>query len=89
MEAAYRVLKYLKGCPGKEILYKKYDHQRVVVTTYLDVDWADSLTDRRSKILFICLGLLRGVVRNNRWWLSPVQKMNFGLWLMGSVNFYG
>lgn len=46
LEAAYRVLKYLKGYPGKGILYRRYGHSRVKI--YADVDWAGSLTDRRS-----------------------------------------
>lgn len=47
MEAAYRVLKYLKGYPRKRIVYKKFDHQRVAVVAYTNADWVGSLTDRR------------------------------------------
>lgn len=46
LEAVYRVLRYLKGCSGKGILYKKRGHFRVEI--YIDAYWADSLTDRRS-----------------------------------------
>lgn len=46
LETAYRVLKYLKGCPGKGILYQRYGHSRVKI--YVDADWAGSLTDHKS-----------------------------------------
>ena len=45
-DAAYRILRYLKGTPGKGILYKKRGHHLVEV--YTDADWAGSITDRRS-----------------------------------------
>lgn len=48
MEVVYRVLKYLKGCLGKGIMYKKIDHQRIAVAVYSDAYWAGSLTDRKS-----------------------------------------
>lgn len=48
IEAVYRVLKYLKGCPGKGILYQKYNHHRVAVAAFTDADWVGSLTDRSS-----------------------------------------
>lgn len=46
LEALYRVLIYLKGCPRKGILYRRHGHYQVAV--YTDADWADSLTNRRS-----------------------------------------
>lgn len=45
MKAAYWVLRYLKGCLGKSLLYKRHGHQRVEV--YTNADWVRSLTDRR------------------------------------------
>lgn len=36
MKAVYRILKYLKGCPGMGLLYKRYGHHRVEI--YTDVD---------------------------------------------------
>ena len=41
-----RVLRYLKGIPGKGIWFKKGDNQRI--ECYTDADWAGSLKDRRS-----------------------------------------
>ena len=43
---AFRILRYLKGTPGKGILFKKHGHLQVDV--YTDTDWAGSTTDRRS-----------------------------------------
>ncbi|KAK8935861.1 hypothetical protein KSP39_PZI014010 [Platanthera zijinensis] len=45
-DAAIRVLHYLKGCPGKGILYSKTGHLRVEAWT--DTDYAGSVYDRRS-----------------------------------------
>lgn len=36
MEAAYKVLRYLKGCPGKGILYQRHGHHKVMA--YTDAD---------------------------------------------------
>ena len=45
-EAAYRILRYLKGTPGKGLLFKKQGHLRVEV--YTDADWAGCVIDRKS-----------------------------------------
>ena len=45
-ETAYRILKYLKGLPGKGLLFEKNSHLQVEV--YTDADWAGSLIDRLS-----------------------------------------
>lgn len=36
LDAAYRILKYLKECPRKGILYRRHEHCKVEV--YIDVD---------------------------------------------------
>ena len=46
MDAVHRILRYLKGCPGKGILYQKNDHLNLVV--YTDADWAGDRDDRKS-----------------------------------------
>ena len=46
MEAAYRVLKYLKGTSGRGLFFKKTKNQLIEV--YTDVDWVGSVSDRRS-----------------------------------------
>ena len=45
-EAALRILRYLKGTPGKGLLFANRGHFQVEVFT--DADWAGSVTDRRS-----------------------------------------
>lgn len=46
LQAAYRVLHYLKGNPGKGILFKR--NQNLTLEAYTDADYAGSLVDRRS-----------------------------------------
>ncbi|KAG8492630.1 hypothetical protein CXB51_010049 [Gossypium anomalum] len=46
LEAAYRILRYLKGTPNKGLHFKKTANQNVKV--YIDTDWAGSANDRRS-----------------------------------------
>ncbi|XP_059639648.1 uncharacterized mitochondrial protein AtMg00810-like [Cornus florida] len=41
-----RILRYLKGSPGKGLMFKKQGHLQVEV--YTDADWAGSIVDRRS-----------------------------------------
>jgi len=45
LNAITRILKYIKGSPGKGLLYGHNDHTRVVC--YTDADWADSPSNRR------------------------------------------
>ena len=45
-EAVYRILKYLKGTPGKGLLFKPQGHLQI--EAYTDADWAGSIVDRRS-----------------------------------------
>ena len=46
LEAAYRILRYLKGSPGRGLYFKKGDHQGLEI--YTDANWVGSITDRRS-----------------------------------------
>ena len=46
MEAVFKILRYLKGSPGKGLLYKNHGHLQVEV--YTDAVWAGSVTDQRS-----------------------------------------
>jgi len=45
LNAVTRILKYIKGSPGKGLLYGHNDHTGVVC--YTNVDWAGSPSDRR------------------------------------------
>jgi hypothetical protein len=42
----YQILRYLKGCPGKCVLFSKKRDRRIEV--YTDADWAGCLDDRKS-----------------------------------------
>uniref|UniRef100_A0A8R7PAF0 Reverse transcriptase Ty1/copia-type domain-containing protein n=1 Tax=Triticum urartu TaxID=4572 RepID=A0A8R7PAF0_TRIUA len=46
MDAVIRIIRYLKGCPGRGLLYTS--HGNLQVECYTDADWAGSLDDRRS-----------------------------------------
>lgn len=46
MELVYRILKYLKGDPGKGLMFAKRDSLHV--EAYTDADWAGSVLDKRS-----------------------------------------
>jgi len=45
-DAAMRLLRYLKSCPGQGILLPA--NNLLIPQIYCDSDWADSLTSRRS-----------------------------------------
>lgn len=49
MEVAYRILRYLKGCLGMGLLYKRHGHHRVKV--YTDADWVRSTSGYCSFIV--------------------------------------
>jgi hypothetical protein len=46
MDVGHRILRYLKGTPGKGLLFKANGH--LAIDGYSDVDWASCLDDRRS-----------------------------------------
>lgn len=45
LQAAYRVLQYLKGTPGKDILYKR--NGELLLEAYTNADYAGSIVERR------------------------------------------
>ncbi|CAN1319888.1 Retrovirus-related Pol polyprotein from transposon TNT 1-94 [Linum perenne] len=45
-DAVYRILRYLKGSPGKGLMFKKRDSLQV--EAYTDADWAGDPNDRKS-----------------------------------------
>ena len=45
-DIACRILRYLKGTPGKGLMFRKQDNIQIEV--YTNADWAISSTDRRS-----------------------------------------
>ena len=46
LDAVYRILRYLKGTPGKGLWFRSNGH--LVIDGYSDADWASCLDDRRS-----------------------------------------
>ena len=46
LEAVNRILRYLKGTPGRGLLFESNKH--LVIDGYCDADWASCLDDRRS-----------------------------------------
>jgi Reverse transcriptase (RNA-dependent DNA polymerase) len=68
MEAVFRILRYLKGAPGRGIYFKKNGHLRI--EGYTDSDWAGSITDRKSTS-----GYFTFVGGNLVTWRSKKQKV--------------
>jgi hypothetical protein len=46
LDAVYHILRYLKSCPGKGIIFQS--HGLLKVEGYCDADWASCLDDKRS-----------------------------------------
>ena len=46
MEAVIRILRYLKGSPGRGVLYQKNGHLDLIA--YTNADWAGDRNDRKS-----------------------------------------
>ncbi|XP_020245284.1 uncharacterized protein LOC109823418 [Asparagus officinalis] len=46
MEAVRRILRYIKGSPGKGLWFRSFGHLRI--EGYCDADWAGCMDDRRS-----------------------------------------
>lgn len=46
LDAVHRILRYLKSCPGKGMLFPKHGHLKI--EGYTDADWAGCLDDRKS-----------------------------------------
>ncbi|CAN1170240.1 Retrovirus-related Pol polyprotein from transposon TNT 1-94 [Linum perenne] len=45
-DAVYRIIRYLKGAPGKGLMFTR--HGNLNVEAYTDADWAGDVNDRRS-----------------------------------------
>lgn len=43
IEAAYRILRYFKGIPGRRLFFRK--HEQITVEVYTDADWRGTYPD--------------------------------------------
>ena len=68
LKAAYKILKYLKGSPGRGLFFKKNDSKKVEI--YTDADWTGSADDRKSTI-----GYCTYVWENLVTWRSKKQSV--------------
>ena len=68
MEAVFRILRYLKGTPGRGVLYRSNGHLNP--TAYTDADWAGDKDDRKSTSGYFTL-----VGGNLVTWRSKKQKV--------------
>ncbi|XP_061348734.1 uncharacterized mitochondrial protein AtMg00810-like [Gastrolobium bilobum] len=68
MRVVYRILKYLRGSPGKGLLFSKND--RPCIEGYTDSDWAGDKTARQSTS-----GYFTFVEGNSVTWRSKKQKV--------------
>ncbi|KAJ0606762.1 putative RNA-directed DNA polymerase [Helianthus annuus] len=68
MEAVMRIIRYLKGTPGRGIVFKNNGH--LDVKAFTDADWAGNPNDRRSTAGFFTL-----VGGNLVTWRSKKQKV--------------
>ncbi|CAL1356675.1 unnamed protein product [Linum trigynum] len=87
MEAAHRVLRYLKASPGQGLFFPITNPLRL--TAYCDADWGGCQSTRRSTTgYFISLG---GAPRNKELLLDLRQRLNIELWraLLASFSGFG
>ncbi|RVW99728.1 Retrovirus-related Pol polyprotein from transposon RE1 [Vitis vinifera] len=68
LEVVYKILRYLKGSPGRGLFFKKSDSKKVEI--YTDADWAGSADDRKSTI-----GYCTYVWENLVTWRSKKQSV--------------
>ncbi|XP_073105910.1 secreted RxLR effector protein 161-like [Elaeis guineensis] len=45
-EAVYQIIRYLKGCPGRGLMFSRHGYLKI--EGYTDADWAGALDDRKS-----------------------------------------
>lgn len=48
MESVYRILRYIKSCQGKGVLFER--NGNLEISKYTDADWVGDQTDRKSTL---------------------------------------
>jgi len=74
-------LKYIKGSPGKDLLYSHSNNIKVVC--YSDADWAGSPSDRISTSRYCVLigdNLISWKNKKHMSWQDLMLKQNIDLW---------
>lgn len=92
MEATYRVLKYLKDCPGKVSSISNITiTEKLLQHTLMLIGLVHQLKGCLLLIIAPLFGIIlsHGIARNSQWWLGQVQKLNLSLCKMEYVNYYG
>ena len=81
---------YIKGSPGKGLLYGSNNHTKVVC--YSNADWAESPSNKRSTSGY-CVSIgsnwFLGRARNKVLWWDLVHKQSIELWLQQQVYLFG
>ena len=70
LQAAYRVLRYLKGTSRKGILFKW--NNSFALEAYIDADYVGPIVDRRS-ITGYCTFVGGNLVIRKMWWLDHLS----------------
>ncbi|GAV68737.1 hypothetical protein CFOL_v3_12240 [Cephalotus follicularis] len=76
LQVAYRVLQYLKGSPGKGVLFKR--SQKLALEAYTDADYAGSIVNRRSTsgyCTFLAGNLATWYLRKGRYLKGTFHKL--------------
>lgn len=86
-ETAHRILRYLEGTSGKDILFKK--HNNFQMEFYANADWAGSTTNKRSTSY--CYSLLEetwlhGEAKRQMLWPKVVLKQSLKQWRVEFVK---
>ena len=78
-KAAVRVLKYLKSCPGRGLLFRR--DSPIQLLAFSDADWGSCIDSRRSVtgyFFFLEALLFLGRQRNKIQFLNLPQKLSIG-----------
>ena len=89
-DIVYRILRYLKGSPGRGLLFKGCGHLQVEAFT--NADWAGSVVDRRSTFgycTFVGGNLVTWRSKNRMWRLGVVQRLSSNQLLLESMRCCG